>query len=352
MAKKPKKYGVTINKTNTLLIDGNALFKLGFHGAKDQYSWDGNHIGGLYQFITILRRRLMNNLYHKVFVFWDGEFSGKMRYKHYSDYKIGRGKDYLNGTHPVDPQEKREKFLISQYLEELCIRQHIDNSDIGVEGDDFIAHYCLTKEKNEKITIVTTDRDLCQLISNDITIYLLDIKVYITPKNYNVYFKHHHENSKLIKIISGDYADSIKGIKGVKETTLLKYFPELIERKVELEEIIDSAKRQQKNRLKDKKKPLKAFTNIINGITDGVQGTDIYKINELIIDLSKPLIDSKNIKLVTELKNPIGDMDKRGIKNVYKFMKRDGIDKLIYNFSTNYLLPFKELIEREKRKLI
>ena len=34
-------------------------------------------------------------------------------------------------------------------------------------------------------------------------------------------------------------------------------------------------------------------------------------------------------------------------KNAVETMKRDGIDKLIDNFSTNYLLPFKQLIERE-----
>jgi 5'-3' exonuclease len=165
MAKKPRKYGVVEKKTNTLVVDGNALFKLGFYGAKDLYSRDGKHIGGLYQFITIVRKLLRDDLFHRAFVFWDGEFSGKQRYNIYKDYKISRGKDYQNGTHPIEVSEVMEKFLIRQYLEELCIRQLIDNSEFGVEADDFIAYYCVTKEKNEKITICTSDRDLCQLIS-------------------------------------------------------------------------------------------------------------------------------------------------------------------------------------------
>lgn len=353
MAKKPKKYGKSKNIRNTLLVDGNALFKLGFFGAKNMFTRDGDHIGGLYIFITILRKLLQEELYYRVFVFWDGKFSGRQRWELYSDYKSDRGKDFENGTHPIDIQEKTEIFLIRQYLEELCIRQIVDNSKYGVEADDFIAYYCKTKEENERITICTSDRDLCQLINKDIRIYFCDkqIKDYVSLENYKDYFNHHQSNSKLIKIISGDTSDSIKGIDGVKETTLLKYFPELKEREVTLNELINLAKIQQAERIKENKKSLKALTNIIESKTKGIQGSKIYKINQSIIDLSKPLINKKNINLLEHNRNPIGDIEDRGIKNVYTFMKRDGIDKEIESFSTNYLLPFKKLIERERNEI-
>ena len=226
----------------------------------------------------------------------------------------------------------------------------MDNTESGVEADDFIAYYCVTKKSNEKITICTSDRDLCQLIDKDVRLYLCDIKEFISPLNYSKYFEHHHTNSKLIKIIGGDASDDIKGIKGVKEATLLKLFPELKLRKVKLEDIIESAKRQQYFRIDTKKKPLMALTNIIEQNTDGIQGKNIFEINKLLIDLTKPLVDKPNRKLLKELKLPIGDIDSRGIKNVFRLMKRDGIDEQIYNFSTEYLLPFKELIEREKKQ--
>lgn len=350
MAKKPKKYGSNETATHTLLVDGNALFKRGFFGAKNQYNRAGEHIGGLYQFITIVRKLLKEDLYHRVFVFWDGKFSGKMRYDIYNDYKVSRDKDFVHGTHPIDEEEVREKFLIKQYLEELFIRQLMDDTESGVEADDFIAYYCMTKESNEKITICTSDRDLCQLIDIDIRLYLCDIKEFISPLNYHKHFNHHHANSRLIKIIGGDSSDDIKGIRGVKEKTLITLFPELTERKVELEEIIELAKRQQYYRIDTKQKPLQTLTNIIERNTDGIQGKDIFEINRLLIDLSKPLVDKPNRKLLKELKLPIGDIDNRGIKNVFRLMKRDGIDEQIYNFSTEYLLPFKELIEREKKQ--
>ena len=338
----------TTNIKRTLLVDGNALFKLGYTGAKDMYNSYGEHIGGLYQFITTLRKLLLSDNYHQVYVFWDGRYSGRQRYLIYEPYKGNRNKDYsLNGTMPQDEDELLQKTKISQYLEELCIRQHSDDTIYGSEGDDLIAYYCNTKEPNEYITICTSDRDLCQLIKLDIRIYLCDRKYFVTKENYHAFFKHHQSNSKLIKIITGDTADNIKGIKGVQEKTLLKFFPEIAKEKITLKWLLDQAKSIQSEREVNKKKPLQSLKNLIDSTTNGVQGNKIYEINEKIVNLDKPFIDEYNIISINNLRNAIGDYDKRGIKNVYALMKRDGISKVVSSYTTNYLLPFKELIERQ-----
>ena len=41
----------------TLLVDGNNLFKIGFHGVKDFYH-NGKHIGGIYHFINTIKKFL------------------------------------------------------------------------------------------------------------------------------------------------------------------------------------------------------------------------------------------------------------------------------------------------------
>jgi hypothetical protein len=41
----------------TLLVDGDNLFKIGFHGVKEMYD-GGDHLGGIYHFINILRKFL------------------------------------------------------------------------------------------------------------------------------------------------------------------------------------------------------------------------------------------------------------------------------------------------------
>jgi len=351
MSKKlpPKRGSVKKDRVeNVLLVDGNALYKRGFIGAKDEYSHDGKAIGGIYQFLTVLRMLLVQDLYHKVFVFWDGEFSGKLRWDIYKDYKSGRGKDYINGTIPENLDEVLQQGLVFNYLEELFIRQLKDKV---VEGDDFIAYYCKTKKETTKVTIATSDRDICQLIDENVRIYLLDKKVYLTKENYNQHFKPHLANSVLMKVICGDSSDSIKGIKRVGEASLIKHFPELTQRKVELSEIIERATSLQEERLALKLKPLQIYTNISNRITDGIQGEDIYEINTKLVDLSAPLLTEESLTNVNQLiDSPLSD--DRSIKAVYQMLKKDGIDRKIGEARfADYLLPFKKLIEREKKQI-
>ena len=346
MPKLPPKTGVRIDRINTLLIDGNALFKRGYHGSHDAYNEDGDHVGGIYQFITVLRMLLTRDVFHNVYVFWDGKFSGKLRWELYKDYKGDRGKDYINGTEPDNIDEKFQQFKVKQYLYHLSIRQI---EDPVVEADDYIAYYCNNKQENEDITICTSDRDIVQLIAEDIKIWLCDLKEYVVLGNYSLYFKHHPDNVALIKTIVGDASDTIKGVKGVGEKTLLTLFPFLTERKSDLFEVLEEALKLQKVRTVDKKKPLGALTNILEGKTDGVQGDNLYEINQKLVDLTTPLMTNSSIEHYDDVINtPLSD--DRNQKEVYKMLKRDGVDDMIRDYRmTDYFLPFKKLKDRERR---
>ena len=348
MNRRPPKNGEVREKTiNTLLVDGNALFKVGYFGAKNQYNDNGQHVGGLYQFITTLRMLLDRDLYHRVYIFWDGNFSGKMRYQIYEPYKSGRGKDFINGTQPIEPSELIQRKLVWDYINEMYVRQLKHEV---IESDDFIAYYCLKREPSEKITIASTDRDFNQLIEDGVRIFFLDLKVFVDSSNFSSYFCYHHENAKLMKVICGDNSDSIMGIKGVKEKTLINNFPELAERKIMLNEIIERAKQLQEDRKTNKKPPLKVLDNIVNRVTDGVQGEKIYEINERLVDLKNPMITEDGIEDLEHLKNGTLDSSGRELKNVLMMMKRDGLDKIIGETRyPDYLVPFKKLIDREKQ---
>ena len=337
----------SVNKfKNTLLVDGNSLYKRGFIGARNEYNSKGEHIGGVYQFITVLRKLLNENLYHNCYTFWDGEFSGKLRWEIYKDYKSGRGKDYINGTKPEDLEEVYQRKVVFNYLEELYVRQLIDDT---VESDDFIAYYCKLRKETEKITIITNDRDLCQLIDDNVRVYLLDLKTYVDKNTFKYFFDYHYKNVVLVKMLCGDNSDSIKGIKRVGTDTLLQHFPQLKEREVSLGEIIEKSKEIQNNRLENKMKPLRVLDNIINKKTDGIQGEKIYEINKILIDLSNPLLTEESKNNFNELITSKLSQEDRSIKNAYKMLKEDGIDKVIGGTRyKEYLLPFKKLMEREK----
>ena len=332
--------------TNTLLVDGNSLFKTGLFAAKTTYTRMGEHIGGLYAFITMLRKLLNENLYHNVYVFWDGNFSGKLRYNIYEAYKSGRGKDYINGTKPKDESELLQRLKVQEYLEELYVRQIEDEV---IESDDFIAYYCLIRKPNEKITICSGDSDLFQLINENINMYFLKSKSYINVDNFKKEIGFPKENAKLIKIFCGDDSDSIKGVKGLGKDGFFEMFPEIKERICTFDEIINKTKELQQERLDNKLKPLKKLDNIINGITDGVQGNRLYEINEQLVDLSKPMMTEEGIEMLEDLIDSKLS-DDRSIKSVYEKMKRDGIEELLGDYRIiDYLTPFKLLSEREKK---
>jgi len=214
-------------KTKTLLIDGNVLMKRSYNGAKNVY-YKEKHIGGIFMFYTSLRKLIVELTVDKVIIMWDGERGGSLRLDYYPDYKGNRPRFF-------DEPYEIQKLRVKAYAEDLFLRQY-EHPDC--ESDDLLAHYCLNKKKNEEVIIYTNDRDLCQLITDEVCIYLADKKVLVGVGNYSWFFQHYYQNAGLVKIIEGCGTDNIKGIEGVTENTLLTHFPEIKDKKMTLEEIL------------------------------------------------------------------------------------------------------------------
>jgi len=336
---KEKKY------THTLLVDGDSLLKTAYHGAKDLFYKD-THIGGIFQFLTMLRKVINENRFDKVFIFWDGQFSGRLRYEIYKEYKANREKDFYKHRDPKDPELFIQKERVIQYCEELFIRQFQDEI---IEADDSIGYYCSNIEEDEKVVIISNDRDMCQLIDNRVDIYIINLRKIISKDNYYEYFNHHYTNVKLVKILSGDASDNIKGIQGIQEKTLIKYFPEIMEKTLTLENIISKIEVLQSER----KTRLKTLDNIKNKVTIGCQGEDIFDINEKIINLRKPLLTKSAKEHLNSLfVSPI-DPEDRTTKNVIKMMLEDGLTMAIpggRDGYINFLKPFLRIIKKEKNR--
>ena len=321
-------------KTKTLLIDGNVLMKRSYSGAKNVF-YKEKHIGGIFQFYSTLRKHIVELSIDKVIIMWDGERGGSLRLDYYPDYKGNRARFF-------DEPYEIQKLRVKAYAEDLSLRQY-EHPDC--ESDDLLAYYTLNRKKNEEIIIFTSDRDLCQLITPDVSIFLADKKVLVGVGNYNWYFQHYYENAGLVKIIEGCKTDFVKGIDGVTENTLLTHFPEIKDRKVTLEEILEKAAI-----LKEEKK-LKVFTSLLEGKTKGNHIGNVYEVNKIIIDLTQPLLPDEakeEIKNLIELPlNPEG----RDYKNVLKMMFEDGVMYAIpggENGYVNFLDPFIKLSKKEK----
>lgn len=325
----------------TLLVDGDNLFKIGFHGVKELYN-GGDHLGGIYHFINILRKFLEEHNHDKVVVFWDGNSNSSIRKSIYPQYKANRSQDMNEFKYESYLQQKSR---VKQYLEEIFVRQvEMDNN----EADDLIAYYTKVAV-SEKIIIFSADKDLTQLISENVTVYSPTSKQYygygdmITINKVSI----PHNNVLLAKILTGDKSDNIDGIQLLGEKTLVKLFPQMLGKSCTIEEILDNAR----NILQKKKS--KALENILIGKTkNGIFGEEFFEINKKIVDLHNPLITDEGKKLVEQIHTDTIDITDRGYKNLMRMMIDDGLFKYLPKNDeawVNFLRPFMKLIRKEKR---
>lgn len=377
----PSKHKDKVHNTfNTLLIDGSNLLEVSSRG-DDRLSGTGKPTGGIFQFFLQLKMLLRKGNFRYVYVFWDGNQSGLLRYKLNSDYKANRDKEFedeeelsdymkavnakINGmkqyfSKKEDPaklaQIKKQKEIfhwqrevIIDCLEELFVRQCMCDK---TEADDFIGYYVTHKKSNERIVICSNDRDLTQLIAEDVIVYVQSLKDFLTVKNYTKIEGINYQNVVLKKVLCGDTSDNIKGIKGFGEKTLLNNFDEITKRKVTLNEIIEKAKNINEERAKLKKKPLKWAENIVNRVTDGVQGNEIYEINEKIIDLKKPLMTDEAVEMIENIMYTPIDPEDRTLENLYRILLENDVEDLRDETKfSNFFNEFLYLIDKEKRNL-
>lgn len=338
-------------KNRTLLVDASYLLKRSFHGAKDTYTNSFGHIGGLYSFFTTLRKLIKQHKTNKVVLMWDGENGGMYRHQIDRSYKANRkDKKWHERIEMSEAEikkeiEKEESILkqrkrIQAYAEELFIRQLEVNE---IEGDDLIAAYCQYYHEREEIIIFTNDRDFAQLLHLNITIHFSNIDTPITKDNFFFFFNYRHSNALTIKIICGDVSDNIKGIEGIKEKTLLKYFPELEYKKVTVKEICQKAKKINDKRISEKKKPLKSLENILKNV-------DRLKMNYELINLNDPFLNETAREELEQLKMPLSPED-RGSKNLLKLMTEDEFLSVYNSTFVNYVEPFYSVIMNEKQLL-
>ena len=329
--------------TKTLLVDGNNLFKIGFHGVREFYH-NGNHIGGIFHFVNTLRKFLEEYNYDKVVVFWDGDNNSSQRRALYGDYKMNR-KNEMNEAKKISFYWQMSR--VQEYLEEMFIRQiKID----GCESDDAIAYYCQVSQ-DEKKTIFSSDKDLTQLISDNVEVYSPNHrKLYqsgdlIPLKDISI----PHQNITTFKIITGDKSDNISGIHLLGEKTFAKIFPEILDNVVSVDNIISRAEE-----LIEEGDKRKVLQSLVEGKTkDGVLGNQFFDLNKKLVDLSEPLIDDDGKEEVESFYRDELDPDGRGYQNLMRMMNEDGIFKYLPKQDdawVEFLQPFMKLTRKEKKR--
>lgn len=198
----------------TLLIDGNAF----------AYMIDINSTKNAKDFARLFLNKIRDyakefNLMSKCVIFFDDKKGGTWRDELYPDYQKNRKAQREKYT----DRQRKESQLRSEYLN--YIKKQIDNSKYSylsypnTETDDLVSLYCnYIQDENEETIILTTDKDLVQLVNED-----KNIKVMLISK-HELYRKDEDSKKALeTKIMLGDTSDSIPSVcKGVGP----KYYPD------------------------------------------------------------------------------------------------------------------------------
>ena len=200
-----------------ILVDGNNLLFRSYYATAYNGNFMNNSKGfptnALFGFVNMINKIVAEENPVYMLVAFD---KGKtFRHEKYTEYKGGRGET---------PDELKKQFPIAkELLTAMGIKYYeIDN----YEADDIIgtfSHMC-DNDPNYQGLIISSDKDLLQLISDEVEMKLLKSKDYIRYNKDSFKEEWGIDPIKVVdlKALMGDTSDNIPGVKGIGEKTALK----------------------------------------------------------------------------------------------------------------------------------
>ena len=273
---------------SVLLIDGMNLFIRVF-SAIPTTNEDGVHVGGIVGFLRSLAFNINMIRPTRTIIVFDGKGGSNRRRKIFPEYKMGRKMSYrLNRAHNFLTREEEQQMMIRQlnrvveYLE--CLPVSIMNME-NIEADDVIGYLSKHIYKNNKTTIVSTDKDFLQLVDETTSIYSPTKKKMYNEDEVFEEYGIHPKNFLLFRMFDGDKSDGIPGVNGIGLKTLVKLFPFMkTKEKYTLDDIYRSAETQ-KNPLCEKV----------------LQSKDLLDLNKQLMDLEDGIITGQTKLKVREI---------------------------------------------------
>ena len=254
-----KKNGGDVDSTNpnekVLIIDGLNTFIRVFSVIPTTND-DGIHVGGIVGFLKSVGYAIKMLAPTRTIIVFDGKGGSNRRRKLYPEYKAKRTtKIRLNRVNEFENiEDERHSMLMqlsrcAEYLERLPVNiVSVDN----VEADDVMAYIAKQLLPESKTTIMSTDKDFLQLVSDRISVWSPTKKKLYNPEKVLEEYKVTSKNLLLSRIFEGDQSDNIKGVMGIGIKTLLKNFPQFGEDgKVTRDEIIKEAQKNKGSRFYD-----------------------------------------------------------------------------------------------------
>lgn len=199
-----------------ILIDGNNLIFRSYYAT----AYSGNLLknskgmptNALYGFVNMINKIIADENPTYMAVAFD--IGKNFRKEKYAFYKEGRKKT-PDELHMQEPYARRLLHAMGIPYFELC----------PYEADDIIGTLAnmVMEDKSFVGTIISSDRDLLQLISPEVEMKLLKQKDFIRYNKETFTLDYGIEPIKIIdlKALAGDASDNIPGVKGIGEKTAL-----------------------------------------------------------------------------------------------------------------------------------
>lgn len=198
------------------LVDGSVVIHRAFHALKGLTNSAGFPTGAIYGFVTMLQKLMTDKAPDAIAVAFDSP-SPTFRRVAYEQYKAQR---------PPLPNDLAMQIPV---IKELVLAFGIASFELeGYEADDIIGTLAVRfASDNHDIFIVSSDKDMMQLITERIKIFD-PIKEIIIDESY-VLSRYHVPVSKMIDLmaLTGDASDNIAGVKGIGPKTAAKLLAEV-----------------------------------------------------------------------------------------------------------------------------
>jgi len=317
-----------------LLIDGLNLFFRNF-SAINAVNSNGVHIGGLGGFFRSLGALIRTIQPTQVYVVFDGAGSSNNRKNIIPEYKSNRNITRVTKHELFDSLEEEDDSKVDQIVRIIQYLKTLPVKTISlprVEADDIIAYLSseLPTKPEDRAFIVSSDKDYLQLVTEKVIVYRPIEKEYYTTDTVKEKFNVPPHNFLLYKLLMGDNSDGITGIKGLGPKGLFKKFPELAERNLSFDDLIDIAEAKLKEHV--------VYARVLHDVP-------LLEDKHRVMDLSNPMISDTDKMFIDKFveKTPLNFFPETFVE----MCNEDQIGNLIRNTDFWVRDIFKDLLENK-----
>lgn len=189
---------------HVFLVDGSGFIFRAFHALPPMTRPDGTPVNAVYGFTNMLMKLLQDTDADHIAVIFDAARK-TFRSDIYPAYKAQR---------PPPPEDLVPQFDLIKSLVEAFNVPSVQME--GYEADDLIATYArLARERGADVTIVSSDKDLMQLVTDKVTMLDTMKNVEIGPDGVVAKFGVGPDKVVEVQALAGDSVDNVPGVPGI-----------------------------------------------------------------------------------------------------------------------------------------